>query len=50
MIFIKNKEFTLEEQQESVESVYGRVANQMPNLVTELREYTNGIANKKTFF
>lgn len=42
-----DKTFTLEEKQENIDKVYERVQNQMPNLVTELRRYTDNLANKK---
>lgn len=37
-----------EEQQAAIEKIFEQVDNPMPNLVVELRRYTNALANKKS--
>lgn len=37
-----------EERQEKVEKIYAKYTTPLNNLVTEIRDYTNGIANKKS--
>lgn len=39
---------TFEEKQEKIDKIYAKYTTPMNNLVTELRDYTNGIANKKS--
>ncbi len=39
---------TFEEKQEKIDKIYAKYITPMNNLVTELRDYTNGIANKKS--
>ena len=43
----ENKDLTADEQQEQIDLLYSKIANQMPNLVTHLRIYTDNLANKK---
>ena len=43
----ENSDLTSDEMQMEVEKVYETLNNPLPNLVTELREYANGLANKK---
>ena len=43
-----NDVLTQDEQQAAIEKIFEQVENPMPNLVTELRRYTNGLANKKS--
>jgi hypothetical protein len=42
-----DEDFTLEEKEERIDMVYSRIQNQMPNFVTEIRRYTDNLANKK---
>lgn len=37
-----------EERQEKIEKIYAKYTTPLNNLVTEIRDYTNGIANKKS--
>lgn len=43
-----NDALTQDEQQAAIERIFEQVDNPMPNLVTELRRYTNALANKKS--
>lgn len=42
-----NEDLEIEQQEELINNVFEKTANQMPNLVTEIRKYTDSIANKK---
>lgn len=37
-----------EEKQQQINAIFDQIENPMPNLVTELRRYTNALANKKS--
>ncbi len=37
-----------EEKQDLIDNIFGQAENPLPNLVTELRRYTNALANKKS--
>lgn len=45
---VKNESLNAEEKQALIDQKFEQVANPMPNLVVELRRYTNALANKKS--
>jgi hypothetical protein len=45
---IEEMEIDEESKQEKINGVYEKTSNPIPNLVIQLREYTNGLANKKS--
>ncbi len=45
---LKNESLNAEEKQAVIDQKFEQVANPMPNLVVELRRYTNALANKKS--
>lgn len=45
---LKNETLFQEEKQDLIDKIFAEINNPMPNLVTELRRYTNALANKKS--
>lgn len=45
---LKNETLFEEEKQDLMDKIFAQVDNPVPNLVTELRRYTNALANKKS--
>ncbi|MBE6152696.1 MAG: SprT family zinc-dependent metalloprotease [Firmicutes bacterium] len=43
----KDSDLDTQEKQEEIDKIFDRFNNQMPNFVTEIRRYTDGLANKK---
>lgn len=43
-----NQDLTLDEKQEKIDKIYQQYFTPLNNLVTEIRDYTNGLANKKS--
>lgn len=42
-----DSDLDVQEKQDEIDKIYEKFNNQMPNFVTELRRYTDGLANKK---
>lgn len=45
---LKNETLFQEEKQDLIDKIFAEINNPMPNLVTELRRYTNALASKKS--
>lgn len=43
-----NQDLTFDEKQEKIDKIYQQYFTPLNNLVTEIRDYTNGLANKKS--